>query len=115
MYNMEVAYLNMKIWMIIPTQTIIYIFTTGLDISFLILYKDNVYLTRDDEDYIQFMKTYIKKELEMTDMGLLSCSLGLKFYFLSEGIVHRVWIGPLQAGLHPHAQEGDSFPLYARS
>ena len=51
----------------------------------------------------------------MTDIGVLSCSLGLKFYFLPEGIIHRVWTGRLQAGLHPHAQEGDSFPLYARS
>ena len=51
-YNMGVAYPGMKIWMMIPTRTIIYNFTTGMDISFLILYEDDVYLTRNDEDYI---------------------------------------------------------------
>lgn len=46
-----------------------------------------MYLTGDDHDHLQFIRNAIQQEFEMSDLGLLSHSLGMEFQFLSEGIV----------------------------
>lgn len=56
-------------------------------IALVILYVDDLYLTGDDTQYIERIRTAIQQEFEMTDLGLLSYSLGLEFLFLSEGIL----------------------------
>lgn len=51
------------------------------------LYVDDVYLTGDDHPHIELIRTAIKQQFEMTDLGLLTYSLGLEFLFRPKGIL----------------------------
>lgn len=55
-------------------------------LTLLILYVDDVYLTGKKDDHIQFIRTEIQKEFEMSDLGVLSYSLSMEFLFLPDGI-----------------------------
>lgn len=65
----------------------LYLHEANRKITIVILYVDDVYLTGDDSIHIDLIRTEIHKEFEMTDLGLLSYSLGLEFMFLQEGIL----------------------------
>lgn len=55
-------------------------------LTLLVLYVDDVYLTGNDTEYIDLIRTDIQREFEMTDLGVLTYSLGLEFIFLAEGL-----------------------------
>lgn len=56
-------------------------------VTLLILYVDDVYLTGDNEAHISFIRQDIQSTFEMTDLGLLSYSLGIEFLFQPKGIL----------------------------
>ena len=56
-------------------------------LTLLLLYVDDVYLTGNDSKCIALIRSHIKGEFEMSDLGLLSYSLGLEFLFRPEGIL----------------------------
>lgn len=49
--------------------------------TLLLLYVDDVYLTWNDTAYIELIRQAIQTEFEMSDLRLLSFSLGLEFLF----------------------------------
>lgn len=55
-------------------------------ITLLLLYVDDVYLTGDNHAHIAFIKSEIQQAFEMSDLGLLSYSLGIEFMFWPDGI-----------------------------
>lgn len=56
-------------------------------ITLLILYIDDVHLTGNNTDHIALIRYEIKRAFKMSDLGLLSYSLGLEFRFQPEGIL----------------------------
>jgi hypothetical protein len=50
-------------------------------LTLLILYVDDVYLTGNNTEHIALIRSEIKQAFEMSDLGLLSYSLGLEFLF----------------------------------
>lgn len=55
-------------------------------LTLLLLYVDDVYLTGNDTVHIELIRQAIQTEFEMSDLGLLSFSLGLEFLFSASGI-----------------------------
>jgi hypothetical protein len=51
------------------------------------LYVDDVYLTGDHHENISLLRAAIQTQFSITDLGLLSYSLGLEFHFSSIGIL----------------------------
>lgn len=56
-------------------------------ITLLLLYVNDVYLTGNNDVRIAFIRKEIQQTFEMSDLGLLSYSLGLEFLFEPEGIL----------------------------
>lgn len=65
----------------------LYFFEDKGKITLLILYVDDVYLTGDNTEHIATIRSEIQEAFEMSDLGLLSYSLGLEFLFQREGIL----------------------------
>lgn len=55
-------------------------------LTLLLLYVDDVYLTGNNDEHIAFIKSEIQQAFEMSDLGLLSYSLGMEFLFRSDGL-----------------------------
>jgi hypothetical protein len=50
----------------------------GKIVVYLVVYVDDLLITRNDESYISFIKKYLKKVFKMTDLGHLHYYLGIK-------------------------------------
>ena len=49
-----------------------------ISIVFLVVYVDDLLMTRNNEDYVASIKKYLKKCFEMTDLGNLHYYLGIE-------------------------------------
>ena len=64
----------------------LYYFEEGGRIAILILYVDDLYMTGDHVEKINWLREEIKKQFSMTDLGILTHSLGIEFIFHEYGI-----------------------------
>ena len=64
----------------------LYYFEEGGRITILILYVDDLYMTGDHVEKINWMREEIKKQFSLTDLGILIHSLGIEFIFHEHGI-----------------------------
>lgn len=56
-------------------------------LTLLLLYVDDVYLTGNNTAHIASIRAEIQKEFDMSDLGILSYSLGIEFIFQPDGIL----------------------------
>ena len=68
-------------------------------LTLLLLYVDDVYLTGDDVERLQITRTALNKEFDMSDLGVLSHSLGMEFQFSDAGIAitQRAYVSDMLA------------------
>jgi len=50
----------------------------GKSVAYLVVYVDDLVITRNNDDYIESVKKYLKKVFDMTDLGLLHYYLGIE-------------------------------------
>ena len=65
----------------------LYIFHDGSLIAMLLLYVDDVYLAGSHSDKIAWLRQELFSSFDMTDLGLLSYSLGVEFIQRSTGLI----------------------------
>ena len=58
----------------------------GIDLLILVLYVDDLILTSSDSKLLNHVKTSLKNNFEMTDLGFFHYFLGLKVLQTNEGI-----------------------------
>ena len=64
--------------------------STGQSIVVLLLYVDDIILTRNVENHVQTVISQLTKEFDMKDLGLLHYFLGLQIEYQAQGIfVHQ--------------------------
>jgi len=68
------------------SDNIVYTKKVGKSLIFLILYVDDLILTGSDPNLINHVKSNLKKQFEMTDLGHLHYFLGLQVLQSKEGI-----------------------------
>lgn len=59
---------------------------SSTEIFLICLYVDDLLITSSSSTSIELLKESLKKEFEMTDLGILSYFLGLKFAYTEKGI-----------------------------
>ena len=59
----------------------LYYFEEGGRITIFILYVDDLYMTDDHVEKINRLQEEINKQFFMTDLGILTHSLGIEFIF----------------------------------
>jgi hypothetical protein len=64
----------------------VYTKKVGSHLMILVLYVDDLILTRSDSKLLNHVKTSLKKKFEMTDLGFLHYFLGLQVLQTNEGI-----------------------------
>lgn len=65
----------------------LYYLDTSALLTLLLLYIDDVYITGDNDAHIAHLRATIQGEFEMSNLGLLSYSLGVEFLFSALGIM----------------------------
>lgn len=65
----------------------LYYFEDGGKLTILLLYVDDVYITGSHDSHIASIRAYIQTRFDMSDLGLLTYSLGLEFLFSTSGIL----------------------------
>ena len=65
----------------------LFVYRRGKDMAYLLLYVDDIILTGSSSSLLDRIKTSLKKEFPMTDMGRLSYFLGVKVEYNKAGIL----------------------------
>ena len=65
-----------------------YYLSTGPDKLVLVLYMDDLFLSGGDPQQIQWLKTQLHTQFDMTDLGLVTKYLGVEFRQLPDGSYH---------------------------
>ena len=61
-------------------EACIYKKVSGSSVAFLILYVDDILLTRNDIEFLDSIKGYLNKNFSMKDLGVATYILGIKIY-----------------------------------
>jgi len=69
-----------------PYEHVLYIKKKGEDVIFIALYVDDLIFTGNNAELIEAFKEVMKKEFEMTDLGLMKYFLGLEVIQWKDGI-----------------------------